>query len=144
MLKDLPHCIYTSHTTENFFCNLFHLAFQYKYQTFPLNISTQVTDMWDDQIAGHQLFALEMSHEHTEAFRRGSLSKAERMKNYQDTLKEVDDLFTNQLQLEWAPKGGTMMAFIRYGANSAYEEDHGDLENDDIDLFIGIRCGILG
>eukprot|EP00392_Amoebophrya_sp_AT5.2_P012515 g12618.t1 len=58
----------------------------------------------------------------------GNLTKRERMANYRDVLFEINDLFTNTLQLEWAPKGGTLIH---------PSEEHFDLENDDIDLFIG-------
>lgn len=94
-------------------------------------------DMAESSQAGQEMFALEMSHEHTEAFRRGNLSKKQRMQNYQDALWELNNLLTHTMQVEWAPKGGTMLAFLRYGGNSHWSEEHRDFENDDIDIFIG-------
>ncbi|CAD7922210.1 unnamed protein product [Amoebophrya sp. A25] len=93
--------------------------------------------MYESQAAGNEMFALEMSHEHTADYRRGNLTKEKRMQNYKDVLWEINHLFTDVMQIEWAPKGGTLMAFLRYAANSHPSEEHHDLENDDIDLFIG-------
>ncbi|CAD7951060.1 unnamed protein product [Amoebophrya sp. A120] len=113
---------------------------------------TAFQSMYESQSAGNEMFALEMSHNRTAEFRKGNLTKQQRMDNYKSVLYEINELFTNELQLEWAPKGGTLMAFLRYAANSFDvrnsvnslgetivngEDDHFDLENDDIDLFIG-------
>ncbi|CAD7940391.1 unnamed protein product [Amoebophrya sp. A120] len=91
----------------------------------------------EDIQAGKDAYA---DHLGTDVDKQKGLSDEDFTAYYHSSFKEIADIFTNEMKLDWFPIRGTLIALMRYGAAGARElRNHPDFLENDIDIVIGVK-----